>query len=41
MNNVSRPLRVGVVGCGSFGRHAYSDNVVNHPDANLSCGVRC
>ena len=36
MNNVSRPLRVGVVGCGSFGRHAYSDNVVNHPDANLT-----
>ena len=35
MNNISRPLRVGVVGCGSFGRHAYSDNVVNHPDANL------
>ena len=35
MNNVSRPLRVGVVGCGSFGRHAYSDNVVDHPDANL------
>ena len=36
MNNISRPLRVGVVGCGSFGRHAYSDNVVDHSDANLT-----
>ena len=36
MTNGSRPLRVGVVGCGSFGRHAYSDNVVDHSDANLT-----
>ena len=35
MNNVSRPLRVGVVGCGSFGRNAYARNVVDNPDANL------
>lgn len=24
MNNMGRPLQVGIVGCGGFGRHAYA-----------------
>ena len=35
MSNRSRPLRVGVVGCGGFGRNAYVNNVVENPDASL------
>ncbi len=35
MNNASCPLRVGVVGCGSFGRNAYARNVVDSPDTYL------
>ena len=35
MTNRSRLLRVGVVGCGGFGRNAYIDNVVENPDASL------
>ena len=35
MMDESRPLRVGVVGCGGFGRNAYINNVVENPDANL------
>ncbi|MBV7340205.1 Gfo/Idh/MocA family oxidoreductase [Chloroflexi bacterium TSY] len=35
MNNTERPLRVGIVGCGHFGRRIYADNVVDHPDAHL------
>ena len=44
MKKADSPLRVGIVGCGSFGRHAYADNVVDHPDVRLSalCDVdRC
>ena len=35
MTNRSRSLRVGVVGCGGFGRNAYINNVVENPDASL------
>ena len=35
MSNRSRPLRVGVVGCGGFGRNAYVNNAVENPDASL------
>ena len=35
MMDESRPLRIGVVGCGGFGRNAYINNVVENPDANL------
>ena len=33
MPDTDRPLRVGVVGCGSFGRAAYALNVADSPDA--------
>ena len=35
MTNGSHPLRVGVVGCGGFGRNAYINNGVENPDASL------
>ena len=35
MSNRSCPLRVGVVGCGGFGRSAYVNNVAANPDASL------
>ena len=35
MSNRSRLLRVGVVGCGGFGRSAYINNVVENPNASL------
>ena len=35
MTDRSHPLRVGVVGCGGFGRNAYVNNVAENPDANL------
>ena len=35
MTNRSYPLRVGVVGCGGFGRNAYINNVAENPDASL------
>ena len=35
MINRSDPLRVGVVGCGGFGRGAYVNNVPENPDASL------
>ena len=35
MTDRSQPLRVGVVGCGSFGRNAYVNNVAENPDASL------
>ncbi len=35
MTNRSRLLRVGVVGCGGFGRSAYINNVVENRDASL------
>ena len=35
MTNRSRSLRVGVVGCGGFGRSAYIDHVAENPDASL------
>ena len=36
MTDRSRSLRVGVVGCGGFGRSAYVNNVAENPDASLS-----
>ena len=36
MNNPDRALRVGVVGCGNFGRKAYVQNVAGSPDASLT-----
>ena len=35
MTDRSRSLRVGVVGCGGFGRSAYVNNVAENPDASL------
>ena len=35
MTNRSQPLRVGVVGCGGFGRGAYVNNVPENRDASL------
>ena len=35
MTDRSRSLRVGVVGCGGFGRNAYVNNIVENPDASL------
>ena len=35
MKNRDRPVRVGVVGCGSFGRYTYARNVADNADANL------
>ena len=35
MTNRSHPLRVGVVGCGGFGRGAYVNNVPKNPDSSL------
>ena len=35
MSQEGKTLRVGVVGCGGFGRNAYINNVVENPDANL------
>lgn len=35
MTDKSHPLRVGVVGCGAFGRSAYLNNVAENPDASL------
>ena len=36
MKNADCPLRVGIVGCGSFGRGAYAYNVVDSPDASVA-----
>ena len=36
MSSAGSPMRVGIVGCGSFGRHAYALNVVDHPDVRLT-----
>jgi predicted dehydrogenase len=33
MNNANPPLRVGIVGCGSFGRKTYAWGVAGHPGA--------
>lgn len=33
MDNAKRPLRVGIVGCGSFGRKTYACGVAEHPGA--------
>ena len=30
------PLRVGIVGCGAFGREAYALNLADHPDADIA-----
>ena len=30
------PLRVGIVGCGGFGRHSYALNLPDHPDAVIA-----
>jgi predicted dehydrogenase len=30
------PLKVGIVGCGSFGRNAYAVNLVDHPDVVIA-----
>ena len=35
MSNRSCLLRVGVVGCGGFGRNAYVNNIIENPDASL------
>ncbi len=35
MTNRSQPLRIGVVGCGGFGRGAYVNNVPENRDASL------
>ncbi len=36
MNNVKSPLRVGIVGCGSFGRKTYAWGVAEHPGATVA-----
>ena len=34
--DAGRPVRVGIVGCGAFGRSAYVQNVADHPDVLLA-----
>ena len=36
MNGREGSLRVGVIGCGGFGRNAYARNIVDHPEAHLA-----
>ena len=36
MDNAKRPLRVGIVGCGSFGRKTYACGVAEHPGATVA-----
>lgn len=36
MHNIDRPLRVGVVGCGNFGREDYARRIADSPDTSLA-----